>query len=300
MNHLKTTVLLGVLTLFFLWAGHILAGRSGMTIALVVAVAADLYCYRFSDRWILRMYNAQELTPAQTPELYAMLETLCRKAHLPEPRVFLISQKSPNAFATGRNPDNATIVITEGLLSLLDRKEMIGVLGHELAHIKNRDTLTGMVSAAVAGAVMASTNAAGRKTTRRGAPQNERGYGKQGILGWIEGAILAPLAALFVRAANPRSREYLADAAGMKLAGSPEGLASALEKLGDCAKTLPLDAAPATSHLFIVNPLGGKNPYSLFSTHPSLDQRIARLKNTGGSGMQSKKISTRAVRATRR
>jgi heat shock protein HtpX len=275
-NQLRTTFLLAVLTVLIVLIGQKLGGRQGMAIALIFAAGMNLVSYWFSDKIVLRMYRAKEVTAHQAPDLYNMVATLARNAGLPMPRVYVIPQETPNAFATGRNPDHAVVAVTEGLLRLMSRDELMGVLAHEMAHVKNRDILIGSIAATLAGAIMMLANMA-RWSALFGGPRNDEEGGSSG-LGLIVLSILAPFAAMLIQMAISRSREYLADATGAQFAGKPEGLASALEKLGAYNHRLPMQSHPSTAHMFIVNPLSGRSLMSLFSTHPPIEERVARLR----------------------
>ena len=278
-NHVRTTVLMALLTVMILLIGQWIGGRQGMVIALLVAAGMNFFSYWFSDKIVLRMYNAREVGPQDGPELYGMVQELCRRANLPMPKVYVIPQEAPNAFATGRNPEHAAVAVTEGLLKRMNREEAMGVLAHELAHVKNRDILIGSIAATMAGAIMMLADMARWSAIFGGGRRDqEEGGGGGGGLGLILMSIIAPLAAMLIQMAISRSREYLADATGAGFAGTPEGLARALEKLGAYSKRLPMDASPATAHMFIVNPLSGRSLMSLFSTHPPLEERIARLR----------------------
>jgi heat shock protein HtpX len=276
-NQIKTTMLLAVMTVFFLWIGQLLGGRQGLIIALVFAAGMNFFSYWYSDKIVLRMYKAREATPAQTPEIYSIVENLARNAGLPTPKVYIIPQASPNAFATGRNPEHAVVAVTEGLLDIMTRDELAGVLAHELAHVQNRDILIGSIAATMAGAVMMLASMARWSAIFGGVGDDEEGVGG---LGLIVMSILAPIAAVLIQTAISRSREYMADASGARFAGNNEGLARALEKLGAYSARRPMKANPSTAHMFIVNPLSGKKMMSLFSTHPPLEDRIARLRGT--------------------
>jgi heat shock protein HtpX len=243
------------------------------------------------------MYRALEATPQSAPELHAAVSNLARRAGLPVPRVFIIPQQAPNAFATGRNPEHAVVAVTEGLLQLMDREELEGVLAHELAHVKNRDILIGSIAATMAGAIMLLATMA-RWSAFFGGGRDDEGGGGLGAIGLIVMSILAPLAAMIIQMAVSRSREYLADATGARFAGRSDGLARALGKLGAYARKVPMGAAPATAHMFTVNPLSGRGLMNVFSTHPPLEDRIARLQGNppktgpekrggGGSRMES-------------
>lgn len=288
-NQIRTTILLAVMTALILWVGQLLGGRQGMLIALIFAAGMNFFSYWYSDKLVLKMYRASEVTPNQAPGLYEMVQRLTQQAGLPMPKLYVIPQEAPNAFATGRNPEHAVVAVTEGLLKIMDRDEVMGVLAHELAHVKNRDILIGSIAATMAGAIMMLATMARWSAIFGGASQDEEGGGA-GFIGLIAMSIIAPMAAMIVQMAISRSREYLADATGARFAGHPEGLAQALEKLGAYSKRLPMDANPSTAHMFIVNPLSGKSMMSLFSTHPPLEERIARLRGTRPStqGNQSK------------
>jgi len=286
-NVLKTGLLLGVLTALLVLIGAMLGGRQGMMIAFVLAVGMNFFSYWFSDRIVLKMHRAVEASPGRNAELYRIVQELSRNAGIPMPRVFVIPDQSPNAFATGRNPEHAVVAVTEGLLRLMKKEEITGVIAHELAHVKNRDILIGSIAATMAGAVMILANMA-RWAALFGGGGNHDGE-RSGVLGMIVLSILAPLAAMMVQMAVSRSREYHADATGAKISGNPSGLASALEKLGAYSKQLPMKKAdPSSAHMFIVNPLSGRSMASLFSTHPPIKERIARLTGrapaSGGRG----------------
>ncbi len=276
-NQIRTTILLAVMTALILWIGLLFGGQQGMIIALFLAAGMNFFSYWYSDKIVLKMYRAQAITPQQAPEIYEMVQELSRRAGLPMPKVFVIPQQAPNAFATGRNPEHAVVAVTEGLINIMDREEVMGVLAHEMAHVKNRDILIGSMAATLAGAIMILANMA-RWFAIFGGGSRDDNEGGGGIIGLIAMSILAPFAAIIIQMAISRSREYLADATGAGFAGHPEGLARALEKLGQYSKRLPMNANPSTAHMFIVNPLSGRSMMSLFSTHPPLEQRIARLR----------------------
>ncbi len=277
-NQIRTTVLLALLTVLILLIGQWIGGRQGMLIALLIAAAMNFFSYWYSDKLVLKMYRAQQVGPQDAPELYATVQTLSRRANLPMPKLYVIPQEAPNAFATGRNPEHAAVAVTEGLLKLMDREEVMGVLAHELAHVRNRDILIGSIAATMAGAIMMLANMARWSAIFGGGYRNDEEGGGGGALGLIVMSILAPLAAMLIQMAISRSREYMADATGASFAGNPEGLAKALEKLGAYSKRLPMQANPSTAHMFIVNPLSGRSFMSWFSTHPPLEERIARLR----------------------
>lgn len=280
-NQVRTAVLLTAMTLFLIFIGRLIGGRQGMIIAFVLAAGMNFFSYWFSDKMVLKMYRASEITAQQAPQIYALVQDLTQRAGLPMPRIFLIPQQAPNAFATGRNPEHAVVAVTQGLVNLMDQEEIRGVLSHELAHVKNRDILIGSVAATMAGAVMMLATMARWSAFFGGGDDDEGGLG---TIGLIVMSILAPLGAMVIQMAISRSREYLADATGAGFTGHPEGLASALEKLGTYSKQIPMNASPSTAHMFIVNPLSGKSLMSLFSTHPPLEERIARLRGQRGSG----------------
>ncbi len=274
-NTLKTTLLLGLLTGIILWFGGYLGGQQGMIIAFMFALAMNFGAYWFSDRIVLAMYRAQQVDPSQAPELYRMVERLALSAGIPTPKVYIIPSESPNAFATGRNPQHAVVALTHGILKMMDNQELEGVIAHELSHIKNRDILISSIAATLAGAIMMLANMVRWAAIFGGAGRDDEDRG--GVLGLIAMAIIAPLAAMLIQLAISRTREYQADATGARIAGNPYGLARALEKLGKASQRIPLNANPATSHMFIVNPLSGKSILTLFSTHPPLEERINRL-----------------------
>jgi heat shock protein HtpX len=288
-NRIKTTLLLAVMTAFILWIGRLIGGNQGMLIALILAAGMNFLSYWYSDKLVLRMYRAREATSQETPELYEMVVHLTRQAGLPMPRLYVIPQEAPNAFATGRNPKNAAVAVTQGLLSTMNREEIKGVVAHELAHVKNRDILIGSIAATMAGAIMMLATMARWSAIFGGGMSGNDDEGGLGFIGLIVMSILAPMAAMIIQMAISRSREYLADATGATMAGRPEGLASALEKLGAYAGRIPLDAKPATAHMFIVNPLSGRKLMNLFSTHPPLEDRIARLRGNLRSGRSARK-----------
>ncbi|RPH48980.1 MAG: zinc metalloprotease HtpX [Desulfobacteraceae bacterium] len=283
-NQIKTTFLLAVMTVFIVLAGQVMGGTGGMVIALFLAAGMNLFSYWFSDKIVLRMYNAREVTPVETPQLYEIVQKLTVRAGLPMPKIYVIPEKAPNAFATGRNPEHAVVAVTEGLLELMSREELEGVLAHELAHIKNRDILIGSIAATLAGAIMVIANMA-RWSAIFGGSRSDDEEGGGGIVGLIAMSIIAPIAAMLIQMAISRSREYMADATGASFAGNPKGLSGALAKLGAYSGRLPMDANPSTAHMFIVNPLSGRSLMSLFSTHPPLEERISRL---GGIRIEKK------------
>jgi len=277
-NQFKTTMLLTLMTVFIMVVGRMLGGQQGMVIALIFAGAMNFFSYWFSDKMVLRMYRAEEVSQSQEPDLYAMVGELAQRAGLPMPKVYIIPQESPNAFATGRNPEHAVVAVTSGLLKLMGREEIKGVLAHELGHVKNRDILIGTIAATMAGAIMMLANMAKWSAIFGGFRGNDE-EGGGNIITVIVMAIIAPMAAMLIQMAISRSREYLADATAAELTGNPEGLAGALEKLGMYSGRIPMHAEPATAHMFITNPLSGQSLMSLFSTHPPIEERVARLRH---------------------
>ncbi|GJL78661.1 MAG: protease HtpX [Nitrospinaceae bacterium] len=274
MNTLKTTILLGGLTLMLVFGGMALGGQEGMVIAFLFAVAMNFGAYFFSDKMVLSMYKAQEVQEIDAPQLFRTVRELSRRAEIPMPKVYIIPSDQPNAFATGRNPENAAVAVTEGITRILDHDELAGVLAHEIAHVKNRDILIGTIAATIAGAISMLANIAQWGMLFGGGRRD--GNGGNPIV-MILMMILAPIAALLVQMAISRTREYKADHTGAVLMGSPDPLANALMKLERGAQQIPMNAEPATAHMFIVNPLTGKNMMALFSTHPPTEKRVAAL-----------------------
>jgi len=272
---LKTGFLLVLLTGIFLLVGDAAGGRNGMVLAFGFAVLMNAGAYWFSDKIVLRMYGAQEVSEAEAPELHGIVRRLATAAKLPMPRVYLIPNDSPNAFATGRDPAHAAVAVTRGITRILSREELEGVLAHEMAHVRNRDILIGTVAATLAGAVMMLARFAQFAAIFGGGGDRDREGGGLGLLAM---AILAPIGALLVQMAVSRSREYQADESGARFCGNPESLASALEKISYASKRVPLEASPATAHMFILSPLSGGGLRSLFSTHPPVEKRVERLR----------------------
>ena len=279
-SRLRTTFLLALLTVLIIWIGGRFGGQSGMIIAFVFAAIMNLGSYWFSDKIVLAMYRAQPLDETQAPGLYSIVRELAAEAQIPMPRVYMIPEETPNAFATGRNPQNAVVAVTEGLWRLLSPEEIRGVLAHEMAHVKNRDILVSSIAATLAGVVMFLANMARWGAILGGSGQSDDEEGRAGFLSLIVMSILAPIAAMLIQLAISRSREYLADETGARLSHRPESLARALEKLEMASQRIPMEnARPATAHMFIVNPLSGKSFASLFSTHPPIEERIRRLRS---------------------
>lgn len=274
-NTLKTGFLLAVLTALFLLIGDAVGGRSGMVMAFGFAVLMNAGAYWFSDKIVLRMYGARETTEAEAPELHGMVSRLAVAAGIPKPKVYMIPTASPNAFATGRDPRHAAVAVTEGITRLLSYDELEGVLAHELGHVRNRDILISTVAATLAGAIMMLARFAQFAAIFGGRDSREGGGNPIALLAM---AIIAPIAALLVQMAVSRAREYRADESGARFCGSPEALARALEKIGSASRRVPMDASPATAHMFIMNPLSGKSLMALFSTHPPIEERVARLR----------------------
>jgi heat shock protein HtpX len=274
-NWIKTIVLLGALTALLLWAGNALGGRTGLTIALVIAFAMNFITYWFSDKIVLAIYRARKTTKHDMPKLHKIVEEAAKAAKIPKPKVYIVPTQTPNAFATGRNPKHAAIACTEGILNLLDEKELKGVIAHELAHVKNRDTLIMMIAVVIAGAISYLAMMA-RFAAIFGGGRDREGRGN--IIGLLLFAILTPIIAMIIQLAISRSREYLADETGARMIKDPKSLASALHKLEMGVKHNPLRGGnPTTASLFIVNPFSARGVVNLFSTHPPMQKRIERL-----------------------
>jgi heat shock protein HtpX len=278
MNTTKTVMLMIGLTVLLIFVGGALAGRQGLIIAFVFAMAMNMFSYWFSDKIVLRMYNAQEVTEAEAPMLWGVTHDLALKMNMPMPKVYVIPSDASNAFATGRNPNHAAVAATEGILRLLTREELEGVMAHELGHVRNRDILIGTVAAMIAGAISMIANMA-QWAMIFGGGRRDDDEAPGGIFGLIAMMIVAPIAAGLIQMAISRSREYEADATGARICGNPLWLANALRKLHLGSQRVPLDANPATAHMFIVNPLRGGGVVNLFSTHPPIEDRIARLES---------------------
>ena len=278
MNRFKTTLLLSLLTVLLVVMGGAIGGKGGMIIAFGMAAVMNFGSYWFSDKIVLRMYRAQEITRNENPTFYDMVARLAQRAGLPMPKVYIIPDQSPNAFATGRNPSHAAVAATEGILRILTPEELEGVMAHELGHVKNRDILVSTIAATFAGAISMIGNMLQWGAMMGAGRDDEEGGGLGGMIGSLAMAILAPLMAMLIQMAVSRSREYLADATGAEISGKPRALASALGKLQQASRMIPMGAqTPATAHMFIVNPLTGGSLMNLFSTHPPMEERIARL-----------------------
>lgn len=285
MNYVKTMALLAALTALFMGVGWLIGGTNGMLIALVVAVATNAFAWWNSDKMALRMHNAEPVTRASAPDLHALVARLAANAGLPMPAVYLVRSEQPNAFATGRNPDNAAVAVTSGILKLLDRDELGGVIAHELAHIKNRDTLVMTIAATVAGAI---SMLAQFGLFFGGGGNRDRGG--IGIVGVLVAALMAPFAAMLIQMTISRTREYSADRGGAEISGDPLGLARALRKIAGQAGRVEMPSAernPASAHLFILNPLSGARMDGLFSTHPAVENRVRALEAMAEGGLDS-------------
>jgi heat shock protein HtpX len=267
------------LTVLLVMIGGAFGGEQGMILAFGIATAMNMFSYWFSDKIVLRMYNAKEATEREAPVLYGVTRDLAMKMNIPMPKVYVIPSDAPNAFATGRNPNHAAVAATEGIIRLLSREELAGVMAHELAHVRNRDILIGTIAATIAGAISMLANMAQWAMIFGGFGRRDDEEGNGSALGSIAMIILAPIAAGLIQMAISRSREYQADATGARVCGNPMWLANALRKLHVGAQRIPMDANPATAHMFIVNPLRGGGIVKLFSTHPPMEERIARLES---------------------
>ncbi len=273
-NNLKTVLLLGLLTGIILYIGSFW-GQGGLTIALVMSIVMNFASYFFSDKIALSMYRAQPVTREQAPEIYRILDFLCSRDGIPMPKVYIIPEESPNAFATGRDPQHASVAVTQGALQLLNEDELTGVLAHEISHVKNRDILISSVAATLAGVIMWVANMA-RFAAFFGGGRDRDDEGGGALAGLIT-IIVAPIAAMLIQLWISRTREYQADASGAEAAGNPNGLASALQKLENYSKRIPMEASPSTAHMFIMHPFSGRSLMNLFSTHPPTQERIKRL-----------------------
>ncbi|MEP3277875.1 MAG: zinc metalloprotease HtpX [Stappiaceae bacterium] len=274
MNYVRTAMLLAAMTALFMGIGFMLGGQSGMLIALAIAVAMNAFSYWNADKLVLKMHHAVEVDAQSAPEFYEMVRQLSHAAELPMPKVYLVNNPQPNAFATGRNPENAAVAATTGLLDRLTPEETAGVMAHELAHVKNRDTLIMTITATIAGAISMLANFG----LFFGGRSNNNPFG---FIGVLVAALVAPFAAMMVQMAISRTREYAADRLGAQICGQPLWLASALQKIAGAARTIPNEDAernPATAHMFIINPLTGQHADKLFSTHPNTENRIAELR----------------------
>ncbi|MHB8843357.1 MAG: zinc metalloprotease HtpX [Nitrospirota bacterium] len=277
MNGLKTMVLMVTLTLMLVFIGGLIGGKSGMTISLVMAFGMNFVTYWFSDKIILKMYGAREISEAEAPELYGTVRRLSQRADLPMPKVYVMDEDQPNAFATGRNPEHGVVAVTTGIMNILSREELEGVIAHELAHIKHRDILVGTVAAAIAGAISYLAQMA-QWAMIFGGRRDDEGEGGSPVAALVM-MVVGPIAAMMVQMAISRSREYGADEGGAGISGNPRHLANALRKMHTASQNVPMHANPATAHMFIVSPLSGGGVLKLFSTHPPMEERIARLES---------------------
>jgi heat shock protein HtpX len=277
MNNIKTLVLLVTLTLVLVWIGGAVGGRHGMTIALIFALGMNVFSYWFSDKIVLRMYHAREVTESEAPELFGIVRRLAQRAEIPMPKVYMMDEEQPNAFATGRNPQHAAVAVTTGIMRLLSSDELQGVIGHELAHVQHRDILISTIAATIAGAISYIAQMA-QWAMIFGGNRGDDDEGGSPIAALVM-MIVGPIAAMIIQMAISRSREYSADEGGARITGNPRYLANALKKLQWASQKIPMDANPSTSHLFIVNPLSGGGILKLFSTHPPIEERIARLES---------------------
>jgi heat shock protein HtpX len=282
-NGLKTALLLGGMSGLLLFLGEMFGGRSGLQMMFLVAILMNFVSYFFSEKIALMMYQAQRVTPEENSRIYAriypMLEPLCQRMNIPMPKLWVIPEQSPNAFATGRNPSHSSVAFTAGLLELMNDREVEGVLAHELSHIKNRDILTSSIAATIAAAI----TMVARMAMFMGGGHRDEENNNGGIFGAVLMMFLAPIAAMLIQMAISRTREYAADATAAKYTGTPDGLISGLQRLEGWSKRIPLDASPATAHMFIIQPFSGGGMMKLFSTHPPTEERIARLAALRGS-----------------
>ena len=282
MNSFKTFFLLLLMTIFFLFIGELLGGVRGMQMALILAIITNFISYFFSDKMVLAAYRAKEVLPEQDPRLHSIVSELAMSAKIPKPRIYKINTSMPNAFATGRNPEHAAVAVTEGILRILDDRELRGVLAHELSHVKNRDILISCIAATLAGAIMILVRMGFLFSGGRNSRNNANAWVALLLL------ILAPIAAALIQMAISRSREYIADSDGAKISGDPLALASALRKLAYGNSRQENNVSPSTAHMFIVNPLKGKDIQSLFSTHPPIDERIKKLEEMANVSINKK------------
>ncbi|MFP3983627.1 MAG: zinc metalloprotease HtpX [Desulfurivibrionaceae bacterium] len=276
LNTFKTGILMAALTAIFLVAGRVMGGQSGMFIAIILALGMNFFAYWYSDKMALAMSKAREVSPEEAPDLHNMVASLASRAGLPKPRVYIMDNQTPNAFATGRNPDHAAVAVTTGIMQILDRDELEGVLAHEMAHIKNRDILISTIAAVIAGAISYIATMA-QWALIFGGFGSDDDEGGGGMLGALVMMIVAPLAATLIQLAISRSREYLADSTGAAICGHPRSLAGALDKLDNMNRNHPMKVNPATAQMYIVNPLKGGQIAGLFATHPPIQDRIKRL-----------------------
>ncbi len=284
MNQFKTFLLMLVLMVVFILVGSAIGGKSGMIYAFILAAAMNFFAYWFSDKLVLRVYGAKEVTQGEAPELYQIVGELVNKASIPMPKVYIMENDTPNAFATGRNPEHAAVAVTTGILRILSKDELMGVIGHELSHVRNRDILISTVAATMAGAIGMLARMAQFGALFGGSrSSDDEGGGGGNFIGVLLFSMIAAFAAMLIQMAISRSREYMADEGGAHLT-HPLSLARALGKLETGVQRIPMDANPSTAHMFIVNPLSGRGVLSLFSTHPPIEERIARLEEMARAG----------------
>ena len=276
MNGFKTVILMTAMMVLFIIVGGLLGGEHGMMIAFAISLVMNFGSYWFSDKMVLAMYGAKEVTREEQPQLYDIVEDLSQKAELPMPRVYIMNNPSPNAFATGRNPEHSAVAVTTGILSILNKDELEGVISHELTHVKHRDILVGTIAATLVGTITFIARMAGWAAMFGGSSRSSND--RDNVIGDLALMILAPIAALLIQMAISRSREYMADEGGAQISGKPLALASALNKLSRAKEAIPMaNAGTASAHMFIVNPLKGRSLMKLFSTHPPIEERIKRL-----------------------
>ncbi|MCG9967059.1 zinc metalloprotease HtpX [Pelotomaculum terephthalicicum JT] len=278
MNTIKVWLLMGTLSVLLVLMGNAICGRSGAMLFFLIAMGMNFFGYFYSDKIAIKMTRSYPVSEAEAPDLYDIVKKLSQRAGIPMPKLYVTPSHQPNAFATGRNPSHAAVAVTEGIMHLLNRSELEGVLAHELAHIKNRDVLVGTIAAALAGAITMMANMLQWAAIFGMGGSNDEDEGGGSMAGGLIMAIIAPLAATIIQLAISRSREYMADATGASIAGSPAGLANALLKLESGAHRIPMQVNPAASHLFIVNPFSGASLMKLFSTHPPIQERVERLR----------------------
>ena len=283
MNHFKTFILMLVLTGLFILVGTAVGGKSGAIYAFIFAALMNFFAYWFSDKIVLKMYGAKEVSQQEAPELHRIVAELTNRASMPMPKIYIMENDTPNAFATGRNPDHAAVAVTTGLLRILSRDELTGVIGHELSHIKHRDILISTIAATIAGAISMLASMARWGAIFGGGRSDDRGGGGANLIFVLLATMVASIAAMLIQMAISRSREYLADEGGAHLS-HPLSLSKALAKLEMAARRIPMEANPSTAHMFIVNPLSGGGVLSLFSTHPPIGERIARLEEMARKG----------------
>lgn len=276
MNNLKVLILMGGLSVLLVMLGNAWLGQSGAVLFFIISLGMNFFSYYYSDKLVIKMTGARELSASEAPQLHAMIRRLTERAGLPMPKVYVTPSMQPNAFATGRNPQHAAVAVTSGLMQILELNEVEGVLAHEIGHIKNRDILIGTIAASLAGAISMLANVAQWGAMFGGLGRNDD-EGGGGLIGVLAMAIVAPIAAIIIQMSISRSREYQADATGARLCGNPRGLASALLKLEASSQRIPMEVSPSAAHMFIVNPLSGVNLASLFSTHPATAERVKRL-----------------------